>query len=105
MIKQYQKKPIVIEAVQWDGTEERFKEIEKFVSNAAIKSRDNNEIKLITPEGILKASVWDFIIKGVNGEYYPRKPDIFAKTYDEVDTQGVKVVTSDLYMTKPKKTN
>ena len=41
-------------------------------------------LKIETLEGVMNASVGDYIIKGVNGEYYPCKPDIFEKTYEEV---------------------
>ena len=41
-------------------------------------------IEIDTLEGVMRASYGDFIIKGVNGEFYPCKPDIFEKTYEEV---------------------
>lgn len=59
----YRKKPVIIEAIQFE---------------------DNPYIKIETLEGTMKASVRDYIIKGVNGEFYPCKPDIFEKTYEEV---------------------
>jgi len=40
--------------------------------------------KIKTLEGEMTASIGDFVIKGVNGEFYPCKPDIFKKTYEEV---------------------
>lgn len=43
------------------------------------------DIYLFILEGIMEASVGDFIIKGVDGESYPCKPDIFAKTYEKVE--------------------
>lgn len=60
-MKKYRKKPIVIEAYQTDA-----------------------ELDIETLEGIMHASVGDYIIIGVNGEKYPCKPDIFKKTYEEV---------------------
>lgn len=45
---------------------------------------DNPYMYIETLEGTMKASVGDYIIKGVNGEFYPCKPDIFEKTYEEV---------------------
>lgn len=60
-MKKYRKKPIVIEAYQTDV-----------------------ELDIETLEGIMHASVGDYIIIGVNGEKYPCKPDIFKKTYEEV---------------------
>lgn len=48
------------------------------------KDADNPYMYIETLEGTMKASVGDYIIKGVNGEFYPCKPDIFEKTYEEV---------------------
>ena len=58
----YKKKPVVVEAYQVD-----------------------EEIVIDTLEGKMKASPGDWIVKGVNGEIYPVKPDIFEKTYELVD--------------------
>ena len=57
----YRKKPVVIKAYQTD-----------------------KEIDIETLEGTMHASIWDYIITGVNGEQYPCKPDIFEKTYEPV---------------------
>lgn len=48
------------------------------------EDKDNPYLKIETLEGIMKVSVGDYIIKGVNGEFYPCKPDIFEKTYERV---------------------
>lgn len=48
------------------------------------EDKNNPYLKIETLEGIMKASVGDYIIKGVNGEFYPCKPDIFEKTYERV---------------------
>ena len=55
-------------------------------ARVSIRDEDkyNPYIKIETLEGTMKASVGDYIIKGVNGEFYPCKPDIFEKTYEEV---------------------
>lgn len=78
---QYRKKPVVIEAVQYVGP--NFEEMEKFVGGDA-EFRDGQLI-IATLEGAMKASIGDFIIKGVKGEFYPCKPDIFAATYELVE--------------------
>lgn len=80
MIKKYRKKPVTIEAIQWNG--ENLLEIQRFMGSTV----ENHGSVLIIPtlEGNMYASLNDYIIKGVNGEFYPCKPDIFAKTYDEV---------------------
>lgn len=80
MIKKYRKKPVTIEAIQWNG--KNLRDVDRFMGGTV----DNNETTLIihTLEGNMEASVGDYIIKGVNGEFYPCKPNIFAKTYEEV---------------------
>lgn len=77
----YRKKPVVIEAVQF--TRGNFEEIEKFVGGDA-EWRDR-ELIIATLEGPLHASNNDYIIKGVQGEFYPCKPDIFEATYEAVE--------------------
>ena len=74
----FRKKPVVIEAIQWDGNQE---EIYDFLGG--VEFRDG-ELYIQTLEGQMHASKGDFIIKGIRGEFYPCKPDIFEKTYDEV---------------------
>lgn len=79
-MKQYRKKPVVIEAVQYLGT--NFDEIEAFVGGDA--EFRSGELIVATLEGPLHASPQDWIIKGVKGEFYPCKPDIFEATYEPV---------------------
>jgi hypothetical protein len=75
----FRKKPVVIEAVQWVGN---FDEIKVFVSGD-VELRDG-KLLVATLEGPLTASDHDWIIKGVKGEFYPCKPDIFEQTYEAV---------------------
>lgn len=85
MIKQYRKNPLIVEAVKWDGT--NADEIINWAGEECIfKKGPKNVIFLtfITLEGTMDAQIGDFIIKGINGEFYPCKPDIFYKTYEEV---------------------
>ena len=82
----YRKKPIVIEAIQWTGF--NTVEIRAFAEGVGLtiglNYDDSNQYWLIVPtlEGTMRASIGDWIIKGVNGEFYPCKPDIFEKTYE-----------------------
>lgn len=86
----YRKKPVVIEAFQvgkgeepeWLYTGERkvTKNIIPFCDVPDEYCKVNYDIE--TLEGTMRASWGDFIIKGVNGELYPCKPDIFEKTYE-----------------------
>lgn len=79
----YRKKPVVIEAVQWTG--DNYNEICTFMGKYPSYIDSNRKDLLIeTLEGDYIASEGDFIIKGVQGEFYPCKPDIFETTYEEV---------------------
>ena len=80
MIKKYRKKLVIIEAIQWTG--ENLSEIDKFMQ-AKVQKR---ALVLIIPTQKKKmhALLGDYIIKGVNGEFYPCKPDIFDKTYEAI---------------------
>ena len=84
----YRKKPVIIEAIQFIDNADRIIEIHEFMGGDTIRvnyeDKDNPYLKIETLEGIMKASVGDYIIKGVNGEFYPCKPDIFEKTYERV---------------------
>ena len=82
----YRKKPVVIEAVQWTG--KNLKEILDFMNWKNANHDEANGLSIHTLEGNHKANVGDWIIKGVHGEFYPCKPDIFEKTYElaEYDT-------------------
>ncbi len=73
----FRKRPIVIEAIQFNGN---FDEIESFVGGDA-EFRDG-QLLVATLEGPLRAAPGDWIIKGIKGEFYPCKPDIFAETYE-----------------------
>jgi len=76
----FRKKPVVIEAVQYHGP--NFTEMEEFVGGDA--EFRNGELLIATREGAMRASPGDWIIKGVKGEFYPCKPDIFEATYEAV---------------------
>ena len=92
----YRKKPVVIEAVQWTGNNPQ--EISKFIKDDKVLELELHDaaweagkgapvitLYIHTLEGKMEADVGDFIIKGVKGEFYPCKPDIFASTYDKVE--------------------
>lgn len=78
----YRKKPVEIEAVEWNG--ENVKEVMDFMGWKNVEHDEINGLKIFTLEGKMNASKGDFIIKGVNGEFYPCKPDIFEKTYEKI---------------------
>ena len=86
VIKKYKTRPCEIEAIKWDGN--NFKEIAEFTNHKAtmqlMYSSRSYELVIATLEGDMMASVGDFIIKGLIGEFYPCKPDVFHKKYEEV---------------------
>lgn len=88
----YRKKPVVIEAIQFVDNAECIMAIHEFMGQETTRvnyeDKDNPYIKIETLEGTMKASVGDYIIKGVNGEFYPCKPDIFKATYEEVTDEA-----------------
>lgn len=81
----FRKKPVVIEAVLWDGNLET---VEGLLTRSKCLSveQDLCDPALIIPtlEGKMRAEVGDWIIKGVQGELYPCKPDIFEATYQAI---------------------
>ena len=82
MARAYRKKPVVIEAVQWTG--ENHAEMCEFIDPEVFEIIPRVGLVIHTLEGDHHASPGDYIIKGVSGEFYPCKPDIFAKTYEAV---------------------
>jgi len=81
----YRKKPVVIEAIKWDGS--NMQEVKDFVKNNFECIPSDTSLRLIihTLEGDHVCSEGDFIIRGVKGEFYPCKPDIFEQTYELVE--------------------
>jgi len=96
MIRKYIKKPVQIEAIQLK--EDNIIEVFDFLDGVNYKETKSSEeledfseamleqgyIEIETLEGMMKASFGDYIIKGIKGEFYPCKPDIFIATYEEV---------------------
>lgn len=80
----YTKKPITIEAVQWTGN--NLEEICDFIADGSMEYNPIDGLFIKTLEGVHHASVGDYIIKGVHGEFYPCKPDIFEETYSPAKT-------------------
>lgn len=88
MAQQYRKKPVVVEAVRWTGT--NTEEVGAFFGPDAcsewgdVEPREGEPILIETLEGNMTAQPGDWIIRGVAGELYPCKPDIFDATYEPV---------------------
>lgn len=90
----YRKRPVEIEARQWDGTRAGIDalcrwantevEDEPVLSYIFTGPDDVSDVQIATLEGFLHVSPFDWIVKGVQGEFYPVKPDIFEETYEPV---------------------
>ncbi len=94
----FRKKPVVIEAIQFDSNTDEsellaFLEGNQWQMDTEVRGHtlttpdgfDYPCLRIKTLEGTMTASVGDWSIKGVKGEYYPCKPDIFAATYEAVE--------------------
>jgi len=82
----FRKKPVIIDALQFTGAEDDWFRIGEFCGQCAqIAKEYGKSILLIsTLEGTMKADEGDWIIRGVKGEFYPCKPDIFEATYEPI---------------------
>jgi hypothetical protein len=96
--RRYVKKPILIEAVQYTGTEESNRRIIDWTRNSKTPAFMDTEIRNCSPEvpdgfdypvlkintleGAMTVASHDYVIRGIKGEFYPCKPDIFEATYD-----------------------
>ena len=102
----YQKKPVIIEALEWDGSSHRpmFDFLDgthrsHMATDGTNFYIDHSKVEgglvIKTLEGEHLANIGDWIIKGVEGEFYPCKPAIFEKTYDPVSLENVEVSHGD----------
>jgi len=92
-VPKYRKKPVVVEAVKLEDEYQSIYDAVEFLfnigmetsvigANATVKMvKDDGGIFIQTLEGTMKAEFGDYIIKGIKGEFYPCKPDIFERTY------------------------
>lgn len=89
----FRKKPVVIEAVQWTGANDaevsEFCPPSTFAYTASTTSPTRASLCIRTLEGEMRADVGDWIIRGIKGEFYPCKPDIFAATYEAVPSSAM----------------
>lgn len=80
----FRKKPVVIEAFQWDGTDIMAEHLRQW-SDHQVRAHGGASCFVDTLEGTMEAKPGDYIIRGVQGEFYPCKPDIFEMTYEAAD--------------------
>ena len=88
-IEKFRKKPIIIEAIQWNGPENHAVDILQSwgcpVGPDTYWDEPEQVLHIPTLEGMMRCVVGDWIIKGIKGEFYPCKPDIFTMTYELID--------------------
>lgn len=78
----FRRKPTIHEAVQWCG--DNYAAVAQLTGDKAVISGGGSSLSIPTLEGNMTASKGDWIVRGVNGEFWPVKPDIFALTYEPV---------------------
>ena len=78
-VRRYRKKPVMIEALHYDGS---FPLDWLGFHDSVSKVPGEEAIEINTLEGVMRADIGDWIIKGVAGEFYPCKPAIFEQTYE-----------------------
>ena len=93
----FKKKPVVIEAMQFNGEwSGDATEILSWMVSGGDWDKEASELKIHTLEGTMTASKGDWIIKWVNGEFYPCKPDIFEKIYEPLPSGKHQQSKSDI---------
>jgi hypothetical protein len=87
VVKRARKKSVEVDTMVWDGTAQGTAAVLEWMAkdDATAMWSGGDWLSIYTLEGVIDASVGDVIIRGVEREFYPCKPGIYAKTYDEVD--------------------
>ena len=98
-VGRFRKKPVEIEAMRWDGSEESIAAICGWANGDFLGADDPTityltsgpgapfDVRIWTLEGELHVTAGDWVIRGIKGEFYPCKPDIFMATYEPVGSQ------------------
>lgn len=90
--KKYRKRPVVVEAIQWTG--ENYKDVQEFAGKKTVNHFSEKVLTIRTLKGYRAVSCGDYIVKGIRGEFYPCKPDVFQETYEEEVKTSVYATTS-----------
>lgn len=85
MIKKFRKKPVVVEAIKYTGTDENKIDIWNFCRGVNVYVDEKEHYVISALDGAMIANVGDYIIKDIYGEIYPCKSDIFEKIYELVE--------------------
>ena len=93
-MKKYRKKPVIVEAFKWCGDNTQTEDpewINTAIATGSVYFTSEGtcycQMKIKTLEGVMTAELGDYIIKGIKGELYPCKSDIFEQTYEEVTNE------------------
>lgn len=103
-VQDYEKLPVKIQAIQlrWDTWSEVCDFVDEEYFGGGVHPNDNPDLiglNIKTTEGIMLAEQDDYIIKGIKGEFYPCKPDVFEKTYKKVEPKdSSKVQALSMYV-------
>lgn len=98
----FRKKPVEVEAVRYTGTADSAQAVLEWTRGKPFVEPDDQpgaltmSLKINTLEGVMKAAPGDWVIRGVKGEFYPCKPDIFEATYDRVEEPDANLATHDM---------
>lgn len=97
----FRKKPVVVEAVQWTG--QAIEGLPEWCGDVSHITLPVHHVNINTLEGTMSCHLNDWIIRGVKGEIYPCKPDIFEMTYEPVklDTMAVALEVARKSQTDP----
>lgn len=95
-VMKFRRKPLVYEAIQWDGTIGGMMDVSRFAGVNSLKMSASGQLSINTLEGKHYASPQDWIVKGIKGEFWPVKPDIFAESYESAEEPDGNVHTMPL---------
>lgn len=91
--KKYRKRPVVVEDIQWTG--ENYRDIWEFAGKKIVHYFQEAEVLMVrTLEGDMFVSRGDYIVKGIRGEFYPCKPDVFQETYEDAEETSTCTATN-----------
>lgn len=83
--RKYTKRPVTVEAIQWDGSEECLGAIARWAEDALVTVSVEGQLGIDSPESAMLACPGEWIIRDVPGEYHSREPDIFDAMYQPTE--------------------
>ena len=85
-VAKYRKRPVVIEAIQFQDTKEGIAAVRRFCPGTGVRRwSGKTKLEIKSREGMMTAIPGDWIVKGIQGEFYPCAPDIFEATYEPAE--------------------